>query len=242
MKQQRQRLRGERQSLGIISPADRKVTRPSGGERGNLEAACILLGLGTSRSCNVWVHPELRARQGGQGQLGPGPWGAASVVEASRGRCLDPLTCLGPQRSSQSPQGEGRRTWSPPPQHWPRPMQTRPPTRQEDTVEPGLGRHSRRRAPQGPAGRSDVSSHWARPRCPLVPSALASQTTGSKNTQSGLLAPLWGPLDLEGPSRSGQLPPPFRSPRCLLTPAGGVCPQSENHPQRSPGLACLLAP
>ena len=151
-----------------------------------------------------------------------GRGGAASVVEASQGHCLDPLTCLGPQHSSQSPQGEGRRTWSPPPQHWPWPMQTRPPTRQEDTVEPGLGRHSRRRAPQGPAGLSDVSSHWARPRCPLVHSALASQTTGQdKNTQSGLLAPLWGPLDMEGPSRSGQLPPPFRSPRGLLTPAGG---------------------
>lgn len=143
------------------------------------------------------------------------------MVEASQGHCLDPLTCLGPQHSSQSPQGEGRGTWSPPPRHWPRPMQTRPPTRQEDTVEPGLGRRSRRRAPQGPAGPSDVSSHWARPRCPLVPSALAGQTTGSKYTQSGLLAPLWGPLDLEGPSLSGQLPPPFSSPRGLLTPAGG---------------------
>ena len=112
-----------------------------------------------------------------------GRGGAASVVEASQGHCLDPLTCLGPQHSSQSPQGEGRRTWSPPPQHWPWPMQTRPPTRQEDTVEPGLGRHSRRRAPQGPAGLSDVSSHWARPRCPLVHSALASQTTGQEHTE-----------------------------------------------------------
>ena len=108
------------------------------GDRGDLEAACILLGLGTSRSYNSRVHPEPRAGRGSQGQLGPGPWGAASVVEASRGCCLDPLTCLGPQHSSQSPQGEGRRTWSPP-RHWPRPMQTRPPTRQEDAVEPGSG-------------------------------------------------------------------------------------------------------
>ena len=84
------------------------------GDRGDLEAACILLGLGTSRSYNSRVHPEPRAGRGSQGQLGPGPWGAASVVEASRGCCLDPLTCLGPQHSSPSPQGEGRRTWSPP--------------------------------------------------------------------------------------------------------------------------------
>lgn len=198
MQQQKQRPRGQRQSLAIMGPADVEVTRPELGRGGDPEAACILLGLGTSRSYNSRVHPEPRAGRGGQGQLGPGPWGAASVVEASRGCCLDPLTCLGPQHSSQSPQGEGRRTWS---------------NANTDAHSTGrrsgarLRRRSPRRAPQGPAGPSDVSSHRARPRCPLLPSTLAGQTAGSKNTQSGLLVPLCSSLDLEGP--------PFSAPATL---------------------------
>lgn len=133
----------------------------------------------------------------------------------------------GARHSSQNPQGEGRRTWRPGTglvqcKHG-RPLDRKTQWSQSSGDPAGVGLHRGRQV------LLTSSSHWARPRCPLSPPLWPSRPCRSKNTQSGLLAP----LDLGCPPLFCQLPPPFTSPRGPLTP--GVSPEHKSSSTSSPG-------
>lgn len=139
-------------------------------------------GFGTSHCCHCRVRPEKpREGEGGQGQLGPGPRGAASVVEANQVHCLDLLTLLGPSIPARTPR-EKEGGLGPPAlassnantaaHSTGRRNRAKAQETQLASGSAGAGRSSRRRAPTGPG-----------------PAVLLARPCGSKDTQSGLLAP-----------------------------------------------------
>lgn len=167
------------------------------------------LGQGPSGGClrHSWVYPSCSpwASPGGVSQPGPRAAGALLWVETNQGRCLDPPDLPGPQHSSQNPQGAGRR---------PRPLSAGPGQCKHGRLlnrKTQWGRSSGDPAGFGLLGGPAGSQPPPEPGPTFSSSPPPARLCGSEDTASVPLAPLHCLPDLECPSLSCQLPPPFRS-------------------------------
>lgn len=147
----------------------------------------------------------------GRGQLGPGAVGGLPLwAEANQGRCLDPLTCLGPSVPAGTPREQEGGLG--PPEPAPANANTAAHATGRRT-NPKLRRPSWLRAPRAPSGAHGVLRHLAPatarshglPSPLLRPSALGRSE--DRYSQRPLGSPVLSP-DLECPSFSRQLLPP----------------------------------